>query len=186
VRMPIVVPASGVADVVTAGQPDGRFVLLNAGGGWPNKRWAPARFGELAARIHDELRLPSWVLWGPGEEALAGEVIAHSRGAARQVPATGIGDVVALATRAALVVSGDTGPLHLAAAAGAPLVGIYGPTWPERNGPWSAADEVISRAADCACHHKRRCLRDRWCLDDITVDEVLGAVQRRLARGRAA
>ena len=45
---------------------------------------------------------------------------------------------------AALVIAGDTGPLHIAAAVGAPIVGLYGPTWPERNGPWDPADEVIS------------------------------------------
>jgi heptosyltransferase I len=188
VRMPLVVPASPAADVIgeQAVAAGGRFVLLNPGGGWPNKRWEPARFGELAARIQERLGLPSWVLWGPGDEALAGDVVAASRGAAREVPPTTIGDVLALASRAALFVSGDTGPLHLAAAVGAPIVGLYGPTWPERNGPWSGDDEVISRAPACGCHHKRQCLRERRCLDDISVDNVFGAVQRRLARGRAA
>lgn len=187
-RMPLVVPASSVADVVSeeAAGAGGRFVLLNPGGGWPNKRWEPARFGELAARIHERLGLPAWVLWGPGDEALAGDVVAQSRGAARQAPATTLGDVLALAARASLLVSGDTGPLHLAAAAGTPIVGLYGPTWPQRNGPWHGDDEVISRAPSCGCHHKRQCLRERRCLDDISVDNVFGAVQRRLAKGRAA
>jgi len=186
VRVPIVIPRSSVADAVAAAAPEGRFVLLNPGGGWPNKRWAPARFGGLAARIQEHLGLPSRVLWGPGEEALAEEVVARSRGAAQQVPATTIGDVVALAARASLLVSGDTGPLHLAAAVGTPIVGVFGPTWPERNGPWSGDDEVISRAPSCGCHHKRQCGRERRCLDDIPVDTVFGAVQRRLSRGRAA
>ena len=80
------------------------------------------------------------------------------------------------------MVSGDTGPLHLAAAMGTPIVGIYGPTWPERNGPWDPADEVVSRATSCVCHHKRQCQIERMCVDDIGVDEVFAAVERRLAR----
>lgn len=188
VRMPLVVPDSEVAAHVVAesGGPDAPFALVNPGGGWPNKRWEPARFGELASRLRERLDLPAWVLWGPGEEDLAGEVVARSHGAARQAPATSIGDVLALGSRASLVVSGDTGPLHLAAAVGAPIVGLFGPTWPQRNGPWDPDDEVISRAPACGCHHKRQCVRERRCLDDISVDNVFGAVERRLRKGRAA
>jgi lipopolysaccharide heptosyltransferase I len=182
VRMPVAVPSSQVADHVAAESPGGRYVLVNPGGGWPNKRWEPARFGELAARIREQLGLACWVLWGPGEEDLAADVVARARHGAHQTPATTISDVAALAARAALVVSGDTGPLHLAAAVGAPIVGLYGPTWPERNGPWDPDDVVISRAPACGCHHKRQCRRERRCLDDISVDNVFGAVQRRLAK----
>ena len=101
-------------------------------------------------------------------------------------PATTLGDLVALASRATLMVAGDTGPLHLAAAVGTPIVGIYGPTWPQRNGPWDPADLVISRAPVCGCHHKRQCIRERRCLDDISVDDVFGIVQQRLKVGRSA
>ena len=81
------------------------------------------------------------------------------------------------------MVSGDTGPLHIAAALGTPVVGLYGPTWPERNGPWDPADVVVSRADSCVCHHKRQCLRRRvMCLNDVSVDEVAAAVDRRLRR----
>ena len=79
------------------------------------------------------------------------------------------------------MVSGDTGPLHIAAAVGTPIVGIYGPTRPERNGPWSPDDIMVSRDAVCQCHHQRRCTPRRRCLLDIEVAEVLDAVERRLA-----
>ena len=82
------------------------------------------------------------------------------------------------------MISGDTGPLHLAAAMGTPLVGLYGPTRPERNGPWDPTDEVVSRADTCQCHHKRECQVGRTCINEIHVDEVLAAVARRLATGR--
>jgi lipopolysaccharide heptosyltransferase I len=170
-----------VEEVAT--QAGGRFALVNPGANWPNKRWPPDRFGELAARLLDDLALPSVVLWGPGDEGLADAVVAASRGAARRAPATMLTDVVHLAAGAALVVSGDTGPLHLACAAGSPVVGIFGPTDPRRNGPWSAADVSVSRFADCACHHQRACRRKTWCLLDVSVDEVLAAARSRLGTG---
>jgi heptosyltransferase I len=64
---------------------------------------------------------------------------------------------------------------------GTPIVGIYGPTRPSRNGPWSPADTVVSRDATCDCHHLRRCRRATMCLMDIEVEEVLNAAERRLA-----
>jgi heptosyltransferase I len=183
VRFPIRVPASDIAEHVArkaAEAGDGRFALLNPGGGWPNKRWSPSRFGALAARLNEVHGLPSFVLWGNGEEALAHQVEAHSAGAATCLPSTTLGDVLAVASRAALMVSGDTGPLHLAAALRTPLVGIYGPTWPARNGPWHPADVTVSRAQSCECHHKRRCQRSHPCLDDVGVGEIFRAASRRL------
>ncbi len=155
-------------------------VVLNPGAGWPNKRWPPERFGELAAVIARERGIRSLVTWGPGERVLAEEVVEASRGAASLAPATSIADLVRLLAGARLVVSGDTGPIHLAAAAGRPIVGIYGPTNPARNGPWLPADRCLSRFALCECHHKRRCTAARWCLGRIEVGEVASAVTDRL------
>jgi heptosyltransferase-1 len=107
--------------------------------------------------------------------------VATAEGAAIGAPRTTIADIAALAREAAVMVSGDTGPTHIASAVGAPLVGIYGPTRPERNGPLGRADESVSRAAVCQCHHLRQCRLERMCLLDIEVPEVLDAVERRLA-----
>ncbi len=193
VRFPFVVPDSAVARQVgvdAAARGPGPFVLINPGAGWPNKRWPPDRFGAVAAAIREEHALPTFVLWGRDEAALADEVIASSRGAAVRAPETSLGDVLALASRAALMISGDTGPTHIAAAMKTPIVGLYGPTWPERNGPWDPDDVVVSRATQCVCHHKRQCQRDgpveggaaRMCINDISVDEVVHAVRLRLSR----
>ena len=159
----------------------GRFALLNTGAAWPNKRWPAARLGALARELQVRHALPSIVLWGPGERELAEEVVAAAPGAAVLAPETTIADIAALAQSAAVMVSGDTGPAHIAAAVGAPLVGIYGPTRPERNGPLGVDDECVSRAAVCQCHHMRQCRLERMCLLDIEVTEVMAAVDRRLA-----
>jgi lipopolysaccharide heptosyltransferase I len=159
----------------------GRYALVNPGAAWPNKRWPPARLAAIAMRLRQRHGVTPVVMWGPGEEALAQAVVGASGGAALLSPPTTIADLVALTRGAALMVSGDTGPAHIAAAVGTPIVGIYGPTRPVRNGPISPRDITISRDAVCRCHHRRRCTQARMCLLDVGVDEVAGAIERRLA-----
>jgi lipopolysaccharide heptosyltransferase I len=172
-----------------ASQTGGRYLLLNPGAAWPNKRWMPDRFAALARAVRERHGLTSAVLWGPGEQALAEEIVAGSAGAAVLSPKASIADLVALARGAALMVSGDTGPTHVASAVGVPLVGIYGPTRPSRNGPLASADVTVTRDSVCECHHLRQCRRirsaslsgERPCLEEIAVEEVMTAVDRRLA-----
>jgi heptosyltransferase-1 len=171
-RFPLGVPPRATLD---------GYVLINPSAAWPNKRWPAARFGAVAAAIRERHGLRSMVLWGPGEEDLAHAVVAASNGAAHAAPPTAIIDLLALATGAQLMISGDTGPMHIAGAVGTPIVALFGPTRFERNGPWSRADISISRFDRCVCHYERRCRRDHPCIDDITVDEVMAAVERRVA-----
>ena len=118
--------------------------MLNPGGGWASKLWPAERFGELAQGLR-ALGLPSLVSWGPGEEALADRVVAASGGAAVRSFPTSLLDYVELARRARLVVAADTGPLHLACAVGTPVVALFGPTDPVRNGPFAPDDVVLRR-----------------------------------------
>jgi lipopolysaccharide heptosyltransferase I len=171
--------SASVTDVIAS--VGGRFALLNTGAAWPNKRWPASRLAALATQLQARHGMRSIVLWGPGERALADAVVAEAGGAALAAPPTSIADIAALASAAAVMVSGDTGPTHIASAVGTPLVGIYGPTRPERNGPLGVDDLSVSRAAVCQCHHLRQCRLDRMCLLDIDVTEVLDAVERRLA-----
>lgn len=170
-----------VAAIVAAGGPR-KFIVLNPGAAWSNKRWPADRFGAVAAGLFRRTRLRSLITWGPFERALAESVVAASGGAASLAPATSVADLAVLMRDAAVVVSGDTGPLHIAASMGTPLVGLYGPTWPERNGPWDPKDHALSRADTCVCHHKRQCLRGAPCINEISVEQVVAAAQRRLRR----
>jgi heptosyltransferase I len=164
-------------------QTRGSYALLNPGAAWPNKRWPPARFGQLASELRARHGIMSVALWGPGEETLAKEVVAAADGAALLSPKTTVADLVALARGARVLVSGDTGPTHIAVAVGTPIVGIFGPTRASRNGPLVPRDIAVSREAICQCHHLRRCTLDRMCLLDIEAREVIDAVERRLANG---
>jgi ADP-heptose:LPS heptosyltransferase len=156
------------------------FVILNPGGGWESKLWPAPSFGVLARRLADE-GVRALVSFGPGEEGLADRVVAASGGAARKGFPTALREYVALARRARLVVAADTGPLHLACAVGTPVVALFGPTDPERNGPFRSEDPVVRRNPACAPCYRQRCPVHTGVMNDLSVEEVMAAVQKRLA-----
>lgn len=158
----------------------GPFVVLNPGGGWASKLWPAESFG-AAARGLRERGLAAVVTWGPGEDALADRVVAAAGGAAVRCFPTSLLDYVALARRARLVLAADTGTLHLACAVGTPVVALFGPTDPRRNGPFSPLDEVVRRVPPCAPCHRRLCARHDGIMTTIPLVDVLRAVDRRLA-----
>ena len=156
------------------------FAIINPGAAWPNKRWPAVYFAEVAAALKTMHGLPSVVLWGPGEERLAQDVVDASHGSAVVSPPTTLAELVSLTKAAAIMVSGDTGPLHVAGAVGTPLVGIFGPTNPERNGPWDVSDAWVSRFGSCQCHYQRQCSAKRWCLLEIPPRDVIDLIGQRL------
>jgi lipopolysaccharide heptosyltransferase I len=164
----------------------GNFAILNAGGGWPTKLWGAERFGALADALLERHDLRSLVTYGPGERELAESVVRASRAGAAQPVSLSLKGFYALARRASLYVGGDTGPTHLAVAAGAPVVGLFGPTEWWRNGSPRAADVRVERTdiscrADC---HRRAC--SAWVCMDIEVARVAAAADERLGRANAA
>lgn len=156
------------------------LVLLDPGGGWASKLWPAESYGALARLLADR-GLGPVVVWGPGEEGLAARVAAASAGSAALAPATSLLELLALARHARLMVAADTGPLHLACAAGTPVVAVFGPTDPARNGPFDPADVVVRRVPPCAPCHRRRCPRHDGIMAAIEPAEVAAAVFRRLA-----
>jgi len=117
------------------------FVLLNPGAGWGAKRWPTERYAIVAKCLHDA-GYSVVVNAGPGEERLAGEITSRSEGTAMPSRSS-IAELIAVTRRAALVIGGDTGPVHLASALGRPVVGIFGPTDPARNGPFGGGFRVL-------------------------------------------
>jgi len=129
--------------LVEAGwKPGDRLVALNPGAGQPGKQWAPERFAAVGERLGAEAAARVLLLWGPAESHLARQIALGTRGAgsaaARPLlaPPTDLDELTALLRRAHLMVAGDTGPLHLAAALGTPALGLFGPTSAARNGPY--------------------------------------------------
>jgi heptosyltransferase I len=155
------------------------FAILNPGAGWGAKRWPAERYGEVARGLAGR-GLRSVLNFGPGEEELTRAVEVASGGAARGIRCA-ITDLIALTRRARLFVGGDTGPLHLAAVLRVPVVGIYGPTDPARNGPYRTRS-VVLRSAESVTSHTRRAEADEGMLG-IGSGEVLAAASRLLADG---
>ncbi|HKS29561.1 MAG TPA: lipopolysaccharide heptosyltransferase I [Pyrinomonadaceae bacterium] len=167
---------------VAADWTNGSYAILNPGGGWPTKLWGAERFGALADRLWSEFGLSSIITYGPGETELAGKVLEASRSGRARTADISLKGFYALARASKLYVGGDTGPTHLAVAAGAPLVGLFGPTEWWRNGSPRPEDISVERN-DIGCRtdcHRRSC--SHWICMDIEVERVLEAVERRLGR----
>ena len=133
--------------------------------------WPAERYGALAAAL-GRTGLQVLVNAAPGGDDVADRVVAASDRFARAVPCS-VGQLIALTRRASVVIAGDSGPLHLGAALGRPVVGIYGPTSPVRNGPWGTRSRVL-RDAESVTSHKRVKEAEAGMLR-ISVEDVVGA-----------
>jgi ADP-heptose:LPS heptosyltransferase len=185
-EFPIATSAAQKAEARDAVPFDGApFAILNPGGGWPTKLWSAERFGRLADELWSHYGLHSLISYGPGEAELAETVWQSSQsGKARGVNLS-LKGFYELAKRAQVYVGGDTGPTHLAIAAGAPVVGLFGPTEWWRNGSLQPGDICVERNdIDCRTDcHQRAC--SNWICMDIEVDRVFQAVGERLKVGQA-
>jgi heptosyltransferase-1 len=157
------------ADGVVDGE---RFCLISPSAGWGAKEWPAERYGAVAAAL-GKIGVRTLVnATAQGDEA-AGRVTAASEGFARAVPCS-VGQLIALSRRAAVVIGGDTGPVHLAAALDRPVVGIYGPTDPVRNGPFGDGPMKVLRDASSVTDHAKVSKVESGLLR-IGVDEVVAA-----------
>jgi heptosyltransferase I len=161
----------------------GAFAILNPAGGWVTKLWRAADFGRLADIIAERSGLAPIITVAPSEADLANEVLAGSRSGRVMVVMPTLKGFYELARRCEVYVGGDTGPTHLAIAAGARVVGIFGPTEWWRNGSLNPDDVCVERT-DIGCRvdcHRRTC--GNWICMDIPAERVADAVAERLARG---
>ena len=154
-----------------------RYVIVSPSAGWAAKRWPEEAYAALVLRLSRELDLPVVIHCGPGEEPIAGRVAELAGDARPLLLRPSLGELMALVREAALLVAGDTGPLHLAAACGTPVVAIFGPTDPARNGPFSPACRVV-RAQDASTTYSRAA--DREAIRSVTVEQVFRATQELL------
>ncbi len=149
------------------------YAIVNPGAGWGAKRWPSERYGEVAKGLW-EAGLRCLVNCGPGEEELFTEVNAASGAVARPTKAS-ISGLITLMRKAKLFIGGDTGPLHLAAALRVPVVAIFGPTDPARNGPYGT-DSIVLRSPTSTTSHARRAQPDEGMLEISVADVVSGAL----------
>lgn len=147
------------------------FALLNPGAGWGAKQWPAERYGHVARQLAEK-GLRSLINYGPGEEELARTVEDASGGTAESFTGT-LTQLIALMRRARLFVGSDTGPMHLAAALSVPVVGIFGPTDPARNGPFGTRS-IVLRSPSSSTSYRHLSEPDAGLLE-ITAEQVVAA-----------
>lgn len=174
VPFPHSLPAEQWADDVTRGVST-QFVIINPGAGWGAKRWPGERYGALVSALAKH-GIDSLVNAGPGENKIAQEVCRGNPNA--HVVECSLLQLIALTRRAALFVGGDTGPVHLASALNIPVVAIFGPTDPARNGPYAGQSTVL-RSPESKRDHSRRTEPEAGLLN-ITVEQVTESALRLL------
>lgn len=160
----------------------GDFAVLNPAGGWVTKLWHAEKFGALADRLWERYSLVSIVASGPRDGELAARVAASSRTGKLILAEPSLKGFYELVRGAAVYVGGDTGPTHIAVAAGAPVVGLFGPTEWWRNGSPREDDVCVERQdIDCRIDCNRRTC-SKWICMDSDVETVLAAVTERIRR----
>ena len=151
----------------------GDFVLISPGGGWGAKLWPAERFGEVARA----LGITALVNFSAGEEELARQVVAASGGAAQAIQCS-VGELVALTRRARMFVGGDSGPMHLAAALDIPVVAVFGPTDPARNGPYGTR-AIVLRSGESRTSYSHTADPESGMLS-ISTEQVVAAARQLL------
>jgi heptosyltransferase I len=170
VTLPVEADAELWCDELLHGS-DERFVVMAPTAGWGAKQWPAERYGAVAAEL-GRAGFRTLVNAAAAGDGVGGRVVAASEGAAMLVPCS-VGQMISMMRRAALVIAGDTGPLHLAAALERPVVGLFGPTDPARNGPYGTRSRVL-RHGSSGTDHSRRAETEAG-LMQITTDEVVAA-----------
>ena len=174
---PLRVPAGGAASIRARLHElgiGGEYIVVGPGGSWRAKCWPPARYGEFCREMEMRNDVAVVVVYGPGERAIAEETVRAAAPAHPAMLATTIEELMGLVAHARCVVAADSGPLHLAAALGAPVVGLYGPTDPARNGPFVQGAAIVHKARPEEISYKRRSDYSAAMLR-ITVEDVLAA-----------
>jgi len=156
-----------------------RYAVLLPGSNWRTKQWPSERFAALVQPLRQRLGLTSVVAGGPDAAPLAARI----PGAINLVGRTTLPQLVALLDRAALVIANDSGPMHVAAALGRPLVCVYGPTSPVRTGPYNRPESVVRLGLACSPCYARHCWHQR-CLRELDIEPVLQRAQQQLTTPR--
>lgn len=191
-RLTIDAGSDAAAAQTLAGVPaDHRLVGLHVSGGRESKQWHLSRFADAGRQLAQEPNVTLVLTGGPGDRALVAEVKAQL-GAASVIDTSGALDLpatAALLSRLTMLITGDTGPMHLAASVGTPVIALFGPSDPRRYGPLATRQQVLRVQLPCSPCGQVRLPPERCrghvpdCMDGITVAAVVDAAQRWLREG---
>jgi len=157
-----------------------KFIAVSPIALWDTKLWNDRKFATLADVIRQQLRIPV-VFTGHSKEALD-KITSHMTTETINIGGqTSLTELACLYSNALLVVTTDSGPMHLAAATGTPVVALFGPTDPNRTGPYGPGHTVLRTGISCSPCFKKKC-ETRKCMEDITPEQVLKAVEEMVDR----
>jgi len=168
-----------------APDPSTLCVAIHPVAGWPTKEWAPERFAEIARRLLLRREVRLFLLWGPGERDRVNAIRSRLDPSPEIVPEMGLPELVCFLRRCDLFIGGDSGPMHLACSLERPVVALFGPTDPVRNGPFLGRYRVVRGAASCGPCYRRRCSRS-LCMDAVSLERVWDAVNAGLSEAVSA
>ena len=160
---------------------DEPYAVLLPGANWPTKRWPVENYQALVDPIRQRFGLRCIVAGGPDTLSLANSIPSALNLAGK----TNLPQLVALLERSSLVIANDSGPMHIAAALGKPLVTIFGPTNPIRTGPYARPESVVRVDIPCSPCYSRHCSHTS-CLRWLTIEPVLATASQQLANGKPA
>ncbi|WP_371372144.1 lipopolysaccharide heptosyltransferase II [Sporomusa aerivorans] len=158
------------------------YIVLMPGTNWPNKCWPADKFAQLADQLFASNLIPVLV-GGNAEKNVISEIAAQTAILPIDISGrTTLKQLAHIIKNARAVVAGDTGPMHLAAALGTPVIALFGPTDPNRNGPYGLGHHVVTIQRDCQGCWQRQCPEGKDCLSDIDVKIVYEALKTVIVR----
>lgn len=166
-----------------SGIPEGQpFMVINPMATWETKLWDPQKFAQVADRIQSTSGWPVVFTGGPGDRAYNEIILTRMQTSAPNLAGrTDLMTLAALLQRAGLMITTDTGPMHIAAAVGTPTIALFGPTAPWRTGPYGQGHRIVRTDLPCSPCFKRRCPDTPACMSSIRVEQVMSAVHDQLS-----
>ena len=179
-------PTDSTKQSVRALLPENAFCALVPGARWETKKWPLHHFRQLARVIQDEHGLAVVIVGSPDEKELGERVVTEIEGDVHNLAGrTSLPQLLAVLSEAKAVVSNDSGPMHLAAAAGVPTVSFFGPTSPERIAPWGQEELVLQTSEPCRECYRRKChTMPAKCLSNISVKKAAAMLSVALEKRR--
>jgi lipopolysaccharide heptosyltransferase II len=159
------------------------FVAYFLGSRWPSRFWFPEATAQVARVFRQEYGMGAVLLGGPGEVSFAQKVSEALGGRVSNLSGkTSLREVIGIFSRATLAIGPDSGPMHIAAATGIPVISLWGATSPVRSAPWGSEPLVIQGQAACSPCYVHRCPIERRCMRTITPEDVLSRARPILNR----
>jgi len=162
---------------------EGRWVAINPGAAYGSaKRWYPERFAAVADTLAGELNVRVVLIGGPGEKQIGQDIEEAMTGECLNlIGETSVREMMAVISRCVLMITNDSGPMHVAAALQVPIIAIFGPTDHTTTYPWSELYQVVRAEVECAPCLKRTCPTDHRCMLSVSSDDVVKAARKFIA-----